>query len=90
MATIATPNITAVSPSCPALPNGALAVTPSDTDTFAVPVSIYVGGAGIVTCTPVNGNAAVAITMAAGSVIPFRVSAVKATGATATLMVAVY
>jgi hypothetical protein len=53
-------------------------------------VSIYVGGAGIVTCTPSSGGSNVAITMPAGSVIPFRVSKVLATGTTATLMVAVY
>jgi hypothetical protein len=75
---------------CPILPSAALAVTPSDADTFAAPVSIYVGGAGVVTCTPSAGGANVAITMPAGSVVPFRVSKVLATGTTATLMVAVY
>lgn len=67
-----------------------MSVTPSDANTFASPVSIYVGGAGIVTCTPSAGGSDVAITMPAGAVVPFRVSAVKATGTTATLMVAVY
>lgn len=90
MATIATPNSTTVSGACPALPSGALAITPSDTNTFACPVSVYVGGAGVVTCTPANGNADVAVTMPAGVVVPFRVSAVKATGTTATLLVAIY
>lgn len=75
---------------CPILPSAALAVTPSDADTFAAPVSIYVGGAGIVTCTPSAGGGNIAITMPAGSVVPFRVSKVLATGTTATLMVAVY
>lgn len=51
---------------------------------------MYVGGAGIVTCTPANGQADVAVTMPAGSIVPFRVLAVKATGTTATLMCAVY
>lgn len=51
---------------------------------------VYVGGAGVVTCTPSNGNADVAITMPAGAILPFRVSAVKATGTTATLLVAIY
>jgi len=55
-----------------------------------VAVSVYVGGAGVVTCTPANGNADVAVTMPAGSVVPFRVAAVKATGTTATLLVAIY
>ena len=75
---------------CPVLPSAALAVTPHDTNTFQCPVSIFVGGAGVVTCTPSSGGADVAITMPAGSVVPFRVSAVKATGTTATLMVAMY
>lgn len=90
MATTALPNMTSVTPSVPSLPLGALAVTPSDTNTFAGPVTIYVGGAGVVTCTPANGNADVAVTVAAGGVVPFRVLAVKSTGTTATLMVAVY
>lgn len=51
---------------------------------------MYVGGAGVVTCTPANGGTNVAITMPAGSIVPFRVSKVLATGTTATLLVAVY
>ena len=90
MATIATPNITTLSPQCPSLPDAAQVITPSDTDTFATAVTVYVGGAGVVSCVPVNGNAALVITMPAGSVIPFRVSQVRATGTTATLLVAVY
>lgn len=90
MATIATPNISPATAACPVLPQGALAITPNDANTFAAPVSVYVGGAGVVTCTPANGNADVAITMPAGSMVPFRVTAVKATGTTATLLVGVY
>lgn len=90
MAVVTTPNPTTASPQCPVLPDAAKAITPSDVDTFAQGVTVFVGGAGIVTCTPSNGNADVAITMPAGSIVPFRVSAVKATGTTATLMVAVY
>ena len=90
MAKIALGVITTASPQCPVLPDGAQAITPSDADTFAGAVSVFVGGAGVVTCTPANGAADVAITMPAGSVVPFRVVAVKATGTTATLMVAVY
>lgn len=90
MAVITMPISASPCPTMPVLPNAALAVTPSDSNTFAAPVSIYVGGAGIVTCTPANGNTDVAITCVAGMVIPFRVVAVKSTGTTATLMVAVY
>lgn len=90
MATIATPNITSATSACPVLPLGGQAITPSDADTFASPVTVYVGGAGVVTCTPANGNADVAVTVPAGQMVPFRVLAVKATGTTATLLVAVY
>lgn len=90
MATIATPNPTLSGPTIPTLPAGALAVTPSDANVFGSPVKIYVGGAGIVTCSPENGNADVAVTVPAGGCVPFRVLAVKATGTTATLMIAVY
>lgn len=59
-------------------------------DTFAVPVTVYVGGAGVVSCVPANGNAAVSVTVPAGQLVPFRVAKVNATGTTATLLVAVY
>lgn len=90
MATVALGVITTASSQCPVLPDGAQAITPSDANTFAGAVAVYVGGAGVVTCSPANGAADVAITMPAGSIVPFRVLAVKATGTTATLMVAVY
>lgn len=48
------------------------------------------GGAGIVTCSPANGAADVAVTVPAGGKVPFAVLAVKATGTTATLLVGVF
>jgi hypothetical protein len=90
MATIALGYVTSATPSCPVLPDGAKAITPSDTDTFQSPVAVFVGGAGTVTCSPANGNVDVQLTMPAGGIIPFRVLAVKATGTAATLMVAIY
>ena len=54
MAVIAFPAPTTVSPQSPCLPDGAKAITPNDADTFQQPVSVYVGGAGTVTCTPAN------------------------------------
>ena len=73
----------------------AVAVTPSDANTFPKPVRLYVGGAGIVTCMPARqrgaaGQTSVAITMVAGGIVPFLVDQVFATGTTATLMVACY
>ena len=82
--------LTTASSQCPVKPDGGQAITPSNTDTFAGAVAVYVGGAGVVTCTPANGAADVAVTVPAGGMVPFRVVAVKATGTTATLMVAVY
>ncbi len=90
MAVVTTPSPTTASSQCPVLPDAAKVIVPSDADTFQQAVAVYVGGAGVVTCTPANGGADVAITMPAGSVVPFRVLAVKATGTTATLLVAVY
>lgn len=54
MAVISMPAPTTASSQCPVLPDGAKAITPSDVDTFAQPVAIYVGGAGTVTLTPAN------------------------------------
>lgn len=90
MAVIAFPAPTVASPQCPVLPDGGKAITPSDADTFAQPVAVYVGGAGTITVTPANLQADVTLTMPAGSIVPFRVVAVKATGTAATLLVAVY
>lgn len=90
MAAIALGTLTTASSQCPVYPDGAQAITPHDTNTFAGAVRVYVGGAGVVTCTPANGAADVAVTVPAGGNVPFRVVAVKATGTTATLMVAVY
>lgn len=90
MAVVSLGVITKASNQCPVLPDGGKAITPSDVDTFQGSVAVYVGGAGIVTCSPANGGADVAITMPAGGIVPFRVLAVKATGTTATLMVAVF
>ncbi len=76
----------------PALPDWGVAISKSDTDTYASPIEVYVGGAGIVTCTPAaNGiaGATVAVTVPAGGRVPFRVVKVMSTGTTATLMVAV-
>lgn len=90
MAVIALPMSDSPSPTCPILPDAALTVTPSDANTFAGPVAIYVGGAGNVTVTPANGNTDVVVVANAGTIIPFRVLAVKATGTTATSMLAIY
>ncbi|WP_332823567.1 spike base protein, RCAP_Rcc01079 family [Stutzerimonas kunmingensis] len=90
MATIDLGYLTSATAACPVKQDGGKAITKSDTDIFSAPVAVYVGGAGVVTCTPANGGADVAVTVPAGGMVPFRVLAVKSTGTTATLMVAVY
>lgn len=90
MAVISFPSPSAAHASRPTLAQAGKAITASDADTYAMPVEIYVGGAGVVTCSPANGNADVAVTVPAGGKVPFKVVAVKATGTTATLLVAVY
>ena len=79
------------SPTFPAFPGGALALTPSDADTFPVPVTVYVGAAGNVAVLPWNGGAAVTfVGLPAGSVLPCRVAGVLSTGTTAASLVGVY
>jgi len=90
MAVIATPNATTCSPQCPTLPDNALAVTPSDTDTFGQGVAIYCGAAGNVSCIPWASDTAVTVAVLAGTMLPFRVKQVRATSTTATGLVAVY
>lgn len=68
----------------------AVAVTPSDTvDLTYVSRELYVGGAGNVTAIMADGTTVLFSTVPAGTRLPIRVSRVKATGTTATLMVAI-
>lgn len=90
MAVISTPNASNISPIVPAFPGAAFAITKSDTDTFAQPVTVYVGGDGDVAITPANGGSTVTfVGMKAGQVVPCRAIAVLA-ATTATNLVAVY
>jgi hypothetical protein len=59
-------------------------------DTYAQPVGIQVSVAGNVKVTPANGGADVTVGLPAGGTLGFRVLAVKATGTTATGIVAFY
>lgn len=91
MAVVAMPEFSNESSTIPVFPGGALAVTPSDVDTFERAATIYVGVAGNVAILPANGGSAVTfVAVPAGSVVPCRALAVLATGTTATTMVAVY
>jgi hypothetical protein len=90
MAVVTMPNPSVFSDKCPQLPGSGKAITASDADTFERPVHVYCGVAGNVVCTPENQQADVTVAVQAGGFVPFRVLAVKATGTTATGLVAVY
>ena len=73
----------------------AVAITPHDTNAIvttggvAQPVQVYAGTAGTITVITVGGQTT-QFTSAVGSLLPVRVTHVKATGTAATLLVAVY
>lgn len=91
MATITLDNPTRELASRPVFPNGAVAVTPSDANSFSQPVSVYVGVSGNVAITPANGGSSVTfVGLPAGAMVPCQALAVLATGTTATSLVAVY
>lgn len=90
MAVITLTHPSYASPSEPRFPGSAVAITPSDTDTFSVPVAVYVGVAGNVVVTPEGGQADVTFTAPAGATLPVMVWAVKATNTTSTGLVAIY
>jgi hypothetical protein len=56
MAVVTCANPTTASGQCPVYPDGAIAVTPSDTNTFGQPVTVFAGVGGNITCTPANGG----------------------------------
>lgn len=66
-----------------------LAVTPSDTTALYATRALYVGSAGSVAVTDLNGNVTYANVMA-GSILPIQVTKVLATGTTASNIVAMY
>lgn len=89
-ALISTPNPTSLA-ARPGSFDAALTVTPSDANTYSTPVMIWVGGTGAVTVTPASGGADVVFSaVPVATLLPLRVVAVKATGTTATLMIALY
>ena len=65
------------------------AVTPSDTtDLGMVSRALYVGSAGNVAVVMADGSTATLVAVGGGTLLPIRVSRVKATGTTAGSMVA--
>lgn len=75
----------------PFFPSGAKAITKSDTDTFAIPVAVYVGVTGNVVVTPANGASNVTfVGVPAGAMLPCMVTAVLSTNTTASSLVGIY
>lgn len=72
--------------------SNAVAVTPSDsTDLTYTTRALYVGGAGTVVVNMNDTGSSISfVAVAAGSVLPIRVDRVRATGTTATNIVALY
>ncbi len=65
-----------------------VAVTPSDTAAISKTAALYVGGAGNIVVVGVNSAAVTFYNVPAGTLIPLSVTFVKATGTTATNIVA--
>lgn len=71
--------------------NDAAAVTPSDSTPLGqVTRALYIGGAGNVTLITYAGNTVAFESVPVGTVIQIRTSQVKATGTTATNILALY
>lgn len=74
----------------PVAARGHAAVTPSDSTTYAPPFeSLWIGGAGVVVVRSPSGVDA-SFTVPAGTKLGVAGSQVRATGTTATLIVALY
>lgn len=67
----------------------AFAIVPSDSAAIGqLPKALYVGGAGNLTLRAVDSTGDVTIAVQAGQILPLRASHVRATGTTATGLVA--
>ena len=69
---------------------GAVAVTPNDLTDIPTTRGLYLGGGGNLAVIMSNGDAVTFIAMQAGVPIPYSVKRVKATGTTATNIIATY
>lgn len=68
----------------------ATAVTPNDSTVLSATRGLYLGVSGNVVVTMANGSDATFVGLAAGVIHPISVTKVKATGTTATSILAVY
>lgn len=85
-------NFTTSQPGLTSPAGNAVAVTPADgTDLTTATRALWVGGAGNISVDLVGGQTAVVFSgIAAGTWMPLRVTRVRSTSTTATLIVAVY
>lgn len=67
-----------------------VAVTPSDSTVLTTTRALFVGGAGDLAVEMASGNALTFAGVTAGSILPVRVTRIKATGTTATNIVALW
>lgn len=67
-----------------------VALTKSDSTTFAPTRGLYVGGAGDVAVKDLSGNSVTLVGATAGSVLPIRCTMLLSTGTSATSVVALY
>lgn len=81
---------TSPSAAYPMFPEGAEAITKSDTVDLTSPSVVYVGGDGNVKVTTANDDVVTFTGLVAGSTIPVRVKRVWSTDTTATNMVRIY
>jgi hypothetical protein len=70
--------------------DNAAVVVPSDTTILPPFQQLYIGGAGNVAVTTVNGNVVTFTAPPVGSIIPIRGTKVLATNTTATLIIAMW
>lgn len=72
-------------------PENAVSVTPDDdTDLTNVSRAIYIGAAGNLLVTMLKGNDVSFLNVPSGTLLPIRVSRIKATGTTASGIVSVW
>ena len=65
----------------------AVAITPADSDLSAVQRSLYIGSAGNLKVTTVNGHEVTFSNVVAGSILPVTVKRVWSTGTTASSII---
>ena len=68
----------------------ALSVTPTDNDQNRVSKALYIGGAGDIAIRMVEGADVTFVGVPAGTVLPIQALQIKATGTTATSIIALY